>query len=106
MKFLLRSLLVFAIAVSLGVALYYVVQALPGASPSPGSPQVQRPPENGVNPPAGKERSENNGGFHFRWRSLLDITRRIILFSVLVFASILGKRFIFDRKPEGRRNPD
>jgi hypothetical protein len=103
MKFLLRSLLVLAVAVAFGVVLYYAVQALPGGS-KPNPSRVNTRPEGAKNvpqnPASRPERPENRVGF--RWRSVLQVTRRAIVFSLLVFISVLAKDFIFKRGPNRR----
>jgi hypothetical protein len=107
MKFLLRSLLVLAIAVIFGVVLYYAVQALPGISlNSPPGARLQplegrkEPDRNAPRP----ERRENGGRGVSRF--ILDVTRRILLFSALVFVSVLAKNLIFERRLFGKRPPD
>jgi hypothetical protein len=109
MKFLLRSLLVLAIAVLFGIVLYYAVQALPGVSFNPPAGARLRP-EGERNEPdrtaPGPERRENDRGGGIRLRSLLDVARRMILFSVLVFVSILAKNLIFERRLFKKRPPN
>lgn len=96
MKFLLRCLLVLAIALAFGALLYYTVQALPGAAPArPGS---QLEPQNGNNagdPAPRPERSENERGRAPRLRSIAGVVAKTVLFSVLVFVAVLAKNFIF-----------
>jgi hypothetical protein len=103
MKFLLRSLLVLAVAVAFGVVLYYAAQALPGGS-TPNQSAVKTQPEGAKNAPQNPasrpERPVNKGGL--RLRSVLQVTRRAIVFSFLVFISVLAKNFIFKRKPNKR----
>jgi len=53
-----------------------------------------------ANPSTRPERPEKNGGI--RWRSLLRIARRVLVFSLLVFAAVLAKNYIFERKPARR----
>lgn len=100
MKFLFRSLLVLAVAVAFGVVLYYAVQALPGG-PTSSQQNMGTPPEGVKNTPANpasrSERPENKAGI--RWRSVLRIARRVVVFSVLVLVAVLAKNFIFQRKP-------
>ena len=103
MKFLLRSLLVLAVAIAFGVVLYYAVQALPGGS-TPNQSAVKTQPEGAKHPsqnPASRpERPVNKGGL--RLRSILQVTRRAIVFSFLVFISVLAKNYIFKRKQNKR----
>lgn len=107
MKFLLRSLLVLGIAVVFGVVLYYAVQALPGISfNSPSGirlqPQEERKePDRNAPRPAGRENDRR--GLR---RSILAVTRRILLFSALVFVSVLAKNLIFERRLFKKRPPD
>lgn len=109
MKFLLRCLLVLAVAVVLGVLLYYAVQALPGASTiSP--PGTSLDPKNGdtstqpIGPqPQGGKNDSRDG---FRLRSIIGIAGHVALFSAIVFASVLAKNFIFERKPNKKNLPD
>jgi hypothetical protein len=100
MKFLLRSILVLAVAVAFGLMLYYVVQAVPGGSMNqPGVNTQADGSQNLPNTPAPKtERPEKNRGL--RWGSILGFARRVIVFSILVFAAVLGKKYIFERKPD------
>jgi hypothetical protein len=109
MKFLLRSLLVLAIAVTFGLVLYYAVQALPGISSS-APPGARLRPEAGGNEPGrtspGPERRETDRGGGIRLRSLLGIARRVLLFSVLVFVSVLAKNLIFEKRVFKKRSPD
>jgi hypothetical protein len=106
MKFLLRSLLALAIAVVCGVVLYYAVQALPGITINP-PPGARLRPEGGRNEPdrtaPGPERRENDR--HGESRSLLAIARRVILFSVLVFVSVVAKNLVFERRLFKKRPP-
>lgn len=107
MKFLLRSLLVLAIAVIFGVVLYYAVQALPGISfNSPSGvrlqPQAARK-EPDRNAPRPERRENDRRGVS---RSILSVTRRILLFSALVFVSVLAKNLIFERGLFKKRPPD
>jgi hypothetical protein len=107
MKFLLRSLLVLAIAVIFGVVLYYAVQALPGIS-------FNAPPGDRLQPPEGRKEPDRNAPRPERRendrrgvrRSILDVTRRILLFSALVFVSVLAKNLIFERRLFRKRPPD
>jgi hypothetical protein len=105
MKFLLRCLLVLGIATVLGALLYYTVQALPGASTRPGTPLETQNGNNAPNPGSRPERPENNRNDGPRLRSMVGVIGKTILFSVLVFAAVIGKNFIFERKP-GRKLAD
>lgn len=105
MKFLLRSLVVLAIAAVFGMVLYYAVQALPGIASNP-QPGVRLQPEGGRNEsdrtsprPERRENDRRAGS-----RSILAIARRIFLFSVLVFISVLAKNLIFERRPFKKRS--
>lgn len=106
MKFLLRSLLVLAVAAAFGVLLYYSVQALPGSSSSPPA-GARLQPEGGRSDTSRAatlpEHTENSGRKSLRWRSLLQVARRIVLFSALVLISVFGKNILFGRKT-GKRN--
>jgi hypothetical protein len=108
MKFLLRSLLVLAVAVAFGAILYVAVQALPSDSPNP-PPNANQPgtgrntPENPAPRPG---RSENNRGGGVSWRFLLGLARRVVTFSVLIFVAVLGKNYIFERKPNKKKISD
>jgi hypothetical protein len=110
MKFLLRSLLVLAVAVAFGAVLYYVVRALPNDSPNP-RPNTNLQPQNrnntSENPAPRPERSENDhgrGGIGLRF--FLGLARRILVFSALVFFAVLGKNYIFERKAFGKKTRD
>jgi hypothetical protein len=99
MKFLLRCLLVLAVAVAFGVLLYYSVQALPGASPArPGSQLESQNVNNAQIPGPRPERSENNRRDGPRLRSVVGVIGKTILFSVLVFVAVLGKNFVFRKR--------
>ncbi len=102
MKFLLRCLLVLAIAVALGVMLYYAVQALPGASPSSSAPGTQLEPQSGNNAPENSgprpEGRGNDRGGGIRLRSVIGIVDKAILFSVIVFVSVIAKNIVFQKK--------
>jgi len=107
MKFLLRSLIVLAVAAACGAILYYAVQALPGAT-SNQSPGVRLRPEGDRNEPDRTsprlERRENERGGGSRF--LLGIARRILLFSVLVVVSVFAKNLLFERRLIKTRPPD
>jgi hypothetical protein len=101
MKFLSRCLLVLAVAFAFGALLYYTVQALPGASPISPRPGVQLEPQNGnapQNPVSRPERPENKRRDGPRLRSIAGVIGKTALFSVLVFAAVLGKNFIFAKR--------
>src|SRR5512140_2587538 len=107
MKFLLRSLLVLAIAVIFGVVLYFAVQALPGVS-------LNSPPGARLQPPEGRKEPDRNAPTQERrendrrgaTRSILSVIGRILLFSALVFVCVLAKHLIFERRLFGKRPPD
>lgn len=108
MKFLLRCLLVLAIAVALGAMLYYAVQALPGASPSLRPPGTQLEPQNGNNTPQNpgprpEERGNDRGG-GIRLRSVIGILGKAILFSVIVLVSVIAKNIVFQKKPNNNKS--
>jgi hypothetical protein len=107
MKILLRSLLVLAVAVVLGVVFYYAIQALPGLSFNP-PPGARLRPEAGRNVPdrtaPRPEHRENERGRGSL--SLLAAAGRVVLFSVLVFVSVLGKNLIFEGRLFKKRSPD
>ena len=103
MKFILRSLLVLAVAVVFGLVLYYAVRALPNDSPpSRPNPGIQTHNENTVPRPR-PERSENDRGGGTGRRFVLGLARRILVFSALIFFAVLGKNYIFERKPLGKK---
>ncbi len=107
MKFLLRSLLVLGIAVVLGVVLYYAVQALPGVSFNSPSGFRLQPPETrnelDRNAPRLERRDDDRRGVG---RSILSVAKRILLFSALVFVSVLARNLIFEGRLFGKRPPD
>ena len=107
MRFLFRCLVVLAVAVVAGVVLYYSVQALPGNTPAPNPPSLQRPPSDG-NPQSNlprPERPENNRGEGIRLRSVAGVFGHIGLFAVIVFIAVIAKNLIFGRKAGGKK-PD
>jgi hypothetical protein len=104
MKFLVRSVLVLAVAVAFGALLYYAVRALPNDSPNP-RPNADVQSQN-KNPAPRPERSENNRGGGIGLRSILGLARRILVFSALVFFAVLGKNYIFERKAFGKKRRD
>ena len=108
MKFLLRSFVVLAIAVAVGVVLYYAVQALPSDSLTSNPSANQLPAENGKNAPKNlpPRPTENNRGGGIRWRSVLGIARRTIIFTVIVFVGVIAKNFLFERKPNKKKMAD
>ena len=109
MKFLFRSLVVLSIAVAFGAILYFAVRALPSDSPN-------RPPNTSIQPGSGRNalqnpmprpgRPENNRGGGNRWRLILSLARRVVTFSVLIFVAVLGKNYLFDRKPNKKKTSD
>ena len=109
MKFILRSLVVLTVAIAFGAVLYFAVRALPSDSPKP-PPNANVRPESGrnlpQNPPPRTERSENNRNRALGWRLLLGLGRRIVVFSMLIFAAVLGKDYIFKRKPNKKKTAD
>ena len=104
MKFLLRCLVVLAIAVALGAMLYYAVQALPGASPSLSAPGTQLEPQSGNNAPENPgpkpEGRGNDRGGGIRLRSIVGVAGKAILFSVIVIISVIAKNIVFQKKPD------
>ena len=108
MRFLLRSLLVLAVAAALGIMLYYAVQALPGGPQTSAGARLETPAGGNTpqNLPPRQERPENGRGSGFRPRALLGVVGKIILFSVLVTISVLAKNFIFERKSKGKNSSD
>ncbi|MGE5642202.1 MAG: hypothetical protein ACM3Y8_04240 [Byssovorax cruenta] len=110
MKFLIRSLLVLAVAAIFGLVLYYAVQALPNDSPNP-RPNANLQPQNGnnaaENPAPRPERSENDrGGGGIGLRFFFGLARRILVFSAMIFFAVLGKNYIFERKVFGKKTQD
>jgi hypothetical protein len=107
MKFILRCLIVLAVAVAFGILLYYVVQALPG---TPNLPAAQRPPQNGQsapqNVPPRPERPENDRGRGIGIGSLVGVLGRILLFSVIVAVAVYGKNLLFGRRPTQKTPED
>lgn len=108
MKFLLRSLIVLAVAIGLGFALYYAVQALPNGSPRVTPPNAQIEQENGQRPETSEIRPERREGDRrrgFSLRSLVGLAGRVMLFSGLVFGAVIGKNILFGlgKKPNGRK---
>lgn len=101
MKFLLRCLLVLAVAGIFGAVLYYAVQLLPGASPNP-QPGIRLQPERSRGEAdrsvTQTERPENNRPGGIRLRSLLQVARRVLVFSVLVLVSVFVKNLVFERR--------
>jgi len=91
------------------VALYAAVQALPGDSTSlqSGLPlRHQNENNSSQNLPRRSERPEDDRSGGISWRSLFSIAGRMIVFSILVFVSILAKNFIFERKPTKKKTVD
>ncbi len=107
MKFLSRFFIVLAVAVGLGFALYYAVQALPDNPPRFNPSSVRVEPGNNPNAPGDPairpERREGDGGRGFRLRSVIGVAGRVVLFSVLVFGAVIGKNILFGfgKKPNG-----
>ena len=101
MKFIVRSLLVFAAAVGLGVILYFAVQALPNESRPANPPANETGPQNSSTLPESQtsrpDRPENNRGEGIRWNAMGRIARRMILFSAIVFVAVLAKKVLFGR---------
>ena len=108
MKFLLRSLLVLAVAVAFGAVLYFAVRALPSDSPNP--PPNANLPGSGrnalENPAPRPERTQSNRGGGISWRFILGLARRVVTFSVLIFVAVLGKNYIFERKTDKKKTAD
>ena len=109
MKFLLRSLVVLCAAVAFGTVLYFADRALPSDSPNPPS-NTNVKPETGrnklKNPAPRPERSENNRGGGISWRFIFGLARRVVTFSVLIFVAVLGKNYLFERKPNKKKTSD
>ena len=104
MKFLLRSLLVLAVAIAFGFTLYYAVQTLPNGAPSPRpNPNIQTQNESNAPRP---ERAENDRSGGIGLRFILGLARRILVFSALIFFAVLGKNYLFERKPTRKKTPD
>lgn len=104
MKFLFRSLLVLMVAVVFGVGLYYAVQALPMDAPNPSSPEIRRTPESGSSAqvtPRPERPNKDRGGIG--WRSILEVGRRVVVFSAMVFIAVLAKNYFFERKPDRKK---
>jgi hypothetical protein len=110
MRFLLRFLLVTAVAIGVGFALYYAVQALPVDSARPGQNQAageslpQNDPNASGNATSRPERPQNNRNEGARWRPVLRIARRTFLFAVIVFATVLAKGFVFSRESNTKKS--
>lgn len=104
MKFLWRSLLVLAVAIAFGFTLYYAVQTLPNGAPSPRpNPNIQTQNESNAPRP---ERAENDRSGGIGLRFILGLARRILVFSALIFFAVLGKNYLFERKPTRKQTPD
>lgn len=107
MKFVLRSLLVLAVAVVSGLVLYYAVQALPAISAGPTGIRIE--PQNAGNTPENPtprpDRPETDQG-GIRWRSLFGVARQIIVFSILVFISVMTERIVFRKRPVRQEKTD
>ena len=107
MKFSIRALVVSAVAVGLGIILYFAVQALPNdsrpANSSTGGPALQ----NGVNAPGSQtsrpERPGNNRNEGIRWRSLVRIARRTFTFSIIVLLTVFAKNFLFPKARNSKK---
>lgn len=109
MKFILRCLIVFAVAVVLGVVLYYAVQALPNDSRAVNPPAGGAASQNSLsasgNQTSRPKRRENNRSEGIRWGSIGRIARRTFMVSVIVFVAVLAKNFLFGRKPNSKKMP-
>ena len=107
MKFLLRCLLVLAVAVVCGVGLYYAVQALPNGSPTVvltrRRPETQKENSVPVNPRPRSNGSESNLFGGFRPRAVVGSAGKAVLFSVIVFIAVIAKNLIFERKPPPKK---
>jgi len=101
MKFILRSLVVFAAAVALGLMLYFAIQALPNDSRPATSPANGTGPQNGSTLPGSQssrpDRPENDRAEGIRWNAIGRIARRTILFSAIVFVAVLAKKVLFGK---------
>jgi hypothetical protein len=107
MRFLLRSLIVLAIAILSGLALYYAVQALPTVSSGPTGirPEPQSAGNATENPMPRPERSEGDLD-GIRWRSLVGVAGKTVVFSILVFISVIAERIIFRKTPVPKKKTD
>jgi len=86
--------------------LYYAIQALPGASPSFSPPGTRLEPQNGNNAPENPgprpEGPGNDRGGGIRLRAVAGIVGKAILFSVIVFVSVIAKNIVFQKKPNNK----
>jgi hypothetical protein len=98
MKFILRFLTVLAVAVGLGLLLYFAVEALPNNSRASRGGST---PRGGLTTPESQtsraERPEGNRNEGIRWRAIARVARRTFVFVVIVFVAILAKNSLFDR---------
>lgn len=101
MKFLFRFFLVLVVAVGVGAVLFYIVQALPGNPSEPNPPQSQVASEG---PALQPEKPTRDRGINIRWRSLLELAQRVLVFAVMVVVSVIGKNIIFGKTPARKKN--
>ncbi|HSL43558.1 MAG TPA: hypothetical protein VK897_09005 [Anaerolineales bacterium] len=110
MNFLLRFLLVMAVVVGIGFALYYAVQALPGDSPqanqnqSAGGSLSQNNSSASENTTSRTERPQNNRNAGIRWRSITRIARRTFMFAIIVLMTVLAKGVVFGRESNTKKS--
>jgi len=108
MKFIYRSIIVFAVAIGIGMVLYFAVQALPNDSRPANPPANGAAHQNGLTSPGNQtsrpERPENNRNEGIRWRSLARIARRTFVFAVIVFITVLAKNSVFDRESRAKKS--
>ena len=110
MKFLIRCIVVLAVAIAVGLGLYYSVQALPNSLQNfiPGGEGFRPERNNGplnnpfVRPggirPEGFEGGEGGAGLF----GFVRVIGRVILFAGITFVTVIIARFL-KRKPEGGR---
>jgi hypothetical protein len=106
MTFILRFIIVLAVAAAIGVGLFYVVNALPnnfrnfapeGERFNPqGNPGQSAPPQRFR--PEGRERGGEGG---FSLFGFVQVFSRFILFAVITFVAVIIKN-LFRRKPTNK----
>jgi len=103
MTSIFRFLLVLAIAIVLGIGVYYLVQAVPQFTGNSfrgdggGNPSEIRPPRDNNNNFGGGERDRRERGFSLF--GLVSVFGRFILFSGITLAAIITHRY-FRKKPK------